>query len=269
MAETKTISSETRNKKREDGETSSGKKDSTSAVPMVDLEEALKLVTTIQDKGLDLASMDQVAKGCGYSNPTSTPFYRRLQAARLFKLLGAPQAEPTALALDYLKPDREDAKQMALTKALTAIPAYAELVQRHVGKKINQELVSHGFARSLSLADSCASICARAFVSSLKFAGFISLDGTVALPAQSGEEMPPPPPKLPARNGEEDGGDQNDDETNDAVQTQTLYLDSKRKRKITIKAPLSVSKDELERIRAWLGFQLIVEEPSSPPATPE
>ena len=40
----------------------------------------------------------------------------------------------------------------------------------------------------------------------------------------------------------------------------TLVLDGKTKRKVVIQAPHTITAKELERIRAWLGFQLIVEE---------
>ena len=264
MTDKNQIEKEPRQKKADGPVASSAKKDSTSAIPMLSLEEALKMVVIIHEKALETAPIVQVAKGCGYSNATSTPFYRRLLAARLFKLLGAPQAELTQLALDYLKPDREDAKQAALTRAITAIPAYADLVQRHVGKKINVELVSHSFSRSMNLTDTCATVCANAFVSSLRFAGFIALDGTVAVPAGGSGASVVEPSSPTGSNGEGDGGRNDDDENDKNVQTQTLYLDGKRNRKITIKAPLTVSKEELERIRAWLGFQLIVEEPNTP-----
>jgi len=263
MAEVKNQAANGRKPKSEDSEQASGKKDSTNALPMFDMEEAMKLVVTIHDKALETAPLPQVAKGCGYANPSSTPFWRRLAAARLFKLLGSPQAELTTFALDYLKPDREDAKQAALTQAVMAIPAYADLVQRHVGKKLNTELVSHSFSRTFNLTDSCAGICARAFVSSLRFAGFISPDGTVAVPS-GGAAPPAASPSTAAVQQPRVEEEEPDGE----IQTQTLYLDSKRKRKITIKAPLTVTKEELERVRAWLGFQLIVEEPVAP-VTPE
>jgi len=237
-------------------------RDYTTVLPMFDLEEAIKLVVAIRDKALETAALPMVAKGCGYAASTSTPFYRRLLAARLFKLLMPPQAELTTVALDYLKPDRDDAKQSALTKAIMGIPAYAGLIQKNVGRKLNPELVGNSFQKSFNLTTAGASICARAFISSLRFAGFISLDGTVFIPlgganAVNGEAKVPTEPPKPKVEEEED-----DEET----QSQTLYLDSKRKRKITIKAPLAVTKEELERIRAWLGFQLIVEEesPSAP-----
>jgi hypothetical protein len=234
------------------------KKDSTNELPMYDLEEVIKLVVTIHEKGLETSAMTDVAKGCGYANPTSTPFYRRMTAARLFKLLASPKPELTKSSLDYLKPDTDGAKQNALTQAIMGIPAYSELIQQHIGKRLNSQLVSNSFARSLGLTDAGAGVCARVFISSAKFAGFISNDGTVVMPSGGitspvvKTDAPPPTPPKPVHFGESE-----DDEES---QNQTLYLDTKRKRKIMIKAPLTVTKEELERIRAWLGFQLIIEE---------
>jgi hypothetical protein len=237
----------------------STKKDSTNELPMFDIEEALKLVVTIHDKALETAAMPDVAKGCGYANPTSTPFYRRIVAARLFRLLGQPKPELTKLALDYLKPDTDDAKQAALSQAIMGIKTYADIVNPHVGKKLNVELIANKLEKDsiLSITKSCAKVCATVFASSLKFAGFISSDGTVVIP--TGATLPStapvveaPPQKDPPKN--------DDLEADDESQVQTLYLDNKRKRKITVKAPLTVTKEELERIRAWLGFQLIIEE---------
>ena len=238
---------------------SNAKKDSTNELPMFDLEEAIKLVVTIHEKALETASMQDVAKGCGYANPTSTPFYRRIASARLFKLLSSPKPGLTKMALDYLKPETDDAKQNALTEAITGISAYDDLVQKHIGKRVSTELVSNGFAKAFALTDACATQCARVLISSLKFAKFISPDGTVVIPSGSSvKPLKPPPDSPPHKDNENEFHD-------DSIegQSQTLYLDSKRKRKITIKAPLTVTKDELERIRSWLGFQLIVEESRS------
>src|SRR5438046_2798721 len=81
------------------------KKDSTIEIPMVDLEEAVRLVTMIHENALETASMPDVAKGCGYSNPSSTPFYRRMVAARQFGLLSTGRPELTTRSRDYLKPE--------------------------------------------------------------------------------------------------------------------------------------------------------------------
>jgi hypothetical protein len=242
------------------------KKDSTNELPMYDLEEAIKLAVTIHEKALETAAMPDVAKGCGYANPTSTPFYRRIVAARLFKFLGSPKPELTKLALDYLKPDTDGAKQTALSQAILGIKVYADIVNLNAGKKLNADLLANKLEKddALSITKSCAKVCASVFISSLKFAGFISLDGTVVIPSGSVvPEKTPPQDELPKTNGTKSKNEEleNDDES----QVQTLYLDNKRKRKITIKAPFTVTKDELERIRAWLGFQLIVEETNQNP----
>jgi hypothetical protein len=116
------------------------KKDSTNALPMYDIEEALKIVTTIHDKALETAAAQEVAKGCGFANPTSTPFYRRILAARLFRLLDSPKPSLTKFALDYLKPDTVGAKQNALNQAIMGIKEYANIVNLHIGKKLNGTL---------------------------------------------------------------------------------------------------------------------------------
>lgn len=232
------------------------KKDSTNILPMVTLEDCLKLAETIHEKALETAPLSHVAKGCGYANPTSTPFYRRLQGARLFKLLGSPQPELTELAWDYFKPPTEDAKARALQTAITGIPAYADYIERNQGKRANAELLSHSLARSHNLTDDCATTCARSLVASLKFAGFFSSDGVIRSPAAPGSQ-PFASPAVAAHAAQEVPEAQ--EQAAPDSQTQTLYLDTKRKRKITVIAPLSVTAEELERVRAWLGFQLLVE----------
>ena len=240
------------------------KKDSTNELPMYDIGEAIKIVSTIHEKALETAALPDVAKGCGYANPTSTPFYRRLVAARLFRFLNSPKADLTKNALDYLKPDTDDAKQNALTQAIMGIKTYADIVNQHIGKRVNIDLITNKLEKdtALSITKSCAKTCASVFASSLKFAGFISADGTVAIPSGVIAAHKTPPqvdPPSPKKNGNDEF--ENDDES----QIQTLYLDNKRKRKITIRAPFTVTAEELERIRAWLGFQLIIEEASSTP----
>src|SRR5438876_1225415 len=62
------------------------KKGSTADYPMVDLREVCDFVQTIREKGVEAETMPIVAKACGYAAPTSTGFYRRIVAARLFQL---------------------------------------------------------------------------------------------------------------------------------------------------------------------------------------
>src|ERR1700722_2823757 len=102
------------------------KKDSTNEVPMYDLGEIMTFVTTVHEKGLETEPMPEVAKGCGYKHATSTPFYRRMVAGRLFGLLSKTGAELTPRAKDVLKPDSDGAEKRALVDAVNAVAVYAE-----------------------------------------------------------------------------------------------------------------------------------------------
>src|SRR5260221_6311961 len=128
-------------------------------LPMFDLGEVVKVITEIHEKALETAKMAAVAHGCGFKGSSSTPFYRRIVAARLFKLLSAQGAALTPQALDYLKPDREDAKSEALKNSILAIPAYGELIETHQGKRLNPEIIANGFVRRFNISQAAAAIC--------------------------------------------------------------------------------------------------------------
>lgn len=233
-------------------------KDYTSDLPMFDLEEALKLVTDIHEKALETAPMPEVAKGCGYASPSSTPFYRRLVAARLFRLLSSQRAELTKQALDYLKPDTEDAKSKALHDAILGIPTYNELVQTHHGKRVNLEIVANGFARKHFLTKAGASLCARAFVSSIKTAGFLNADGTIGIKVINLETtdnvlVDPAKPIVPTTDKPENPP------LMDAPGTHTHILPLANQRKVTINAPLDITSNEISRLKAWAEVTLLVE----------
>lgn len=237
------------------------KKDSTNALPMYDLGEAIKLASTIHEKALETASLPDVAKGCGFANPTSTPFYRRMVAARLFQLLGQPKPELTKLASDYLKPDTENAKQAALTQAIMGIKTYAEIVNQFVGKKINVELITNRLEKdpSLSISKACARICALTLENSLMFAGFVSTDGTVAIPLTAAVKiasLPPadlPPSPAPPSLGDADEGLKNE------AGYEVYILPLANGRKITVKAPANVTQQEVERLNKWTKFTLFLD----------
>lgn len=240
--------------RRAEKEPTHGKKDSTGELPMFDLQEAVTLVVNIHEKGLETAPMPQVAKGIGYASPSSTPFYRRFVAARLFGLLSATRAELTTRAKDYIRPESEDGKGRALTDAIMGVTPYAELIAKFQGKKLNVELVANGLTRQFHLTDTCATICAKAFAASIRFAGLLSPDGIVVA---SGATPPPEPAKIglpgevqPAQN-EPTGVD---------MQQHTLFLDKDKTRKLIISGPITISRGEYERICKWLEVVMIVEE---------
>lgn len=231
-------------------------KDYTTELPMFDLEDAVKLVSDIHEKALETATMPEVAKGCGYASPSSTPFYRRIVAARMFKLISTQRAELTKQALDYLKPETEDGKSRALADSISAIPAYADLLQNHQGKRVNLEIVANGFMRKFFLTKPAANLCARAFASSIKFAGLLGPDGTIRAFAQKslnddGENPPPSAAKAPLPPGEP--------EIPLLPGTHPYVLPLPNGRKVIVIAPLDITAPEIGRLKKWIEFTLQVD----------
>ena len=239
-------------------QTSAGsKKGSTTEIPLVGLDDVVTFVTTIHEAALDMAPMPDVAKGTGYQSATSTPFYRRLVAARLFGFIGANGAVVTKRATDFLKPDQENAKANALQDAIVGVPYYIGLIEKYRGRKLNTDLVKNAISKDFNLIDASASSAARAFAASLKFAGMLSADeivGTGVTPPKTAEapDSKPEAGKIVVAQAEESiVADE---------QKHTLFLDKKKERKITVIAPLDVSRGEYNRICKWLEFALIVED---------
>jgi len=227
------------------------KKGSTADYPMVDLREVCDFVQTIREKGVEAETMPIVAKACGYAAPTSTGFYRRIVAARLFQLLQAQGAAFTPLALDYFKPESNDAKSRALKKSVRSVASYQPLLDKYVGKKLVVDNIENAIARSTDLNDECALLCAKCFVQSLRFAGELDGDDVLLATAKAVElgviEQPatrtPIPPQAVA------GGE---------METCYLTLDASGKRRVIIQAPPAVTAAELKRIQDWLSFQLLI-----------
>ena len=229
------------------------KKDSTGEIPMIDLAEAINFVSAIHEKGLETVLLPEVAKGMGYGNPTSTPFYRRLTAARHFGLLGSSKAELTLRAREYLNPTKEGARVEAMTDAIMGIKHYAAEVQKLTGKKLNIQFVANVFANECKLSAAGASICARVFESSLKTAGFLTPEGLVVHPTNT------PAPKTPEVRDEEIIGEDVVEPSKGKAKTHTLPLNKEGTRSISVTAPLDITEKEIKRIQAWLAVTLLVD----------
>ena len=242
-----------------------GRKDSTADLPMVDLQEACLFVQKIREKGVESETMPVVAKASDYSSPTSTGFYRRMVAARLFKMIEPQSARLTRLALDYLKPDSDDARKQALREAVRSIPDYQPLFEKYSGTKLNAQNIANGITRAKNLSDDCALICAKVFIESLRFARELDADytlltssksppsdGTKASENTNGRQAAPITPVLSPNEGD--------------LETYFLTLDASKKRRVIIQAPPSVTPSELKRIQDWLSFQLLVEDQGSIPS---
>lgn len=230
------------------------KKESTSELPMFGLDEALSLVNLIHDQALERATMPQVASAAGYKHASSTPFYRKISAARRFGLVSQTGPELTMRARDILKPATENARSDALVAAILSIPYYNELVELNAGKKANQSLIANGIARTFDITDACANTCAKAFMASLREAGLLTTDGVVITRPQM---MPKPDG---ARNDKQPPSGSGPTDEQDQVEY-TLYLDKTKVKKMTVRGPISITPAEYKRLCEWLKVTLIIDPP--------
>lgn len=233
---------------------STSRKNSTTQAPMAGLGDIVDFIRKIHEQGLERAPMPKVAEGTGYASPTSTSFYRRMLAARLFGLVSNRGADLTNLGQDCIKPTSEDATRDALINAIRNVPAYLELIDQYNGKRMNGDILSNWFERSLSLNGMAAAACSKAFTDSLRFAGALSADNQLNFgspPPQSAREssasVEPSPQSSPSLSSS----------TSEGYRFE-LILDSRNQRKFIIFSPPSVTPSELKRIQDWLGLQLIV-----------
>lgn len=236
-----------------------GKKNSTSEVPMVGLRDVLEFIKTIHSNGLERASMPDVAKGTGYGNASSTPFYRRLSASRHFGLLSSRGADLTLLGQDCVKPMADDATHRALVEAVQNVPSYAELITSHDGKRLNTKILANWFERKFEVNESAASYCAKAFVESMHEAGGLSADQVLNFKSPTTSRHVEPEPS----------STQKENAANQIVTAPQPEVDGHRfelilnhvsKRRLVIFSPASVTAAELKRIQDWLSFQLLIVE---------
>ncbi len=232
-------------------------KDFTTSIPMIDLGEAVKVVQAIYDKGLENSPMDDVATALKYKKATSSPFYYRMRAARLFGLLSS-KAELSQKAKDYINPHEEGMAASILKESIMSIPTYAELVKSYAGKKLNVDMLANRLVKDRHLTLSCALYCTRAFETSIKFAGLLSDDGVVGSPGTKPVVQEPKPEitltPLVAANAVK-----NNAPSVDAL-TQTMYLDKSKTRRFEVTSPVTVTRAEFDRICKWLAVVMIVED---------
>jgi hypothetical protein len=246
--------------KAEDGNGDKGPQDSTTRLPLIDLETSIGVVSDIREKAVETATMTAVAKALGYAAPTSTPFYRRITAARLFNLLSSKSAL-TQEAIDYIRPHDEGTKARVLSSAIMGIPYYVELVNRYAGKKLNIELVSNAIAKDCNLTDACAAACAKVFESSLRFAGMLLPDGTVQPAANS-----PKPPPIPDQEQKTKDEKRNPPQVSAGdTQDHMIFLDKDRSRSFSFTGPLEITRAEYERICKWLEFTMLISDEKKEP----
>jgi hypothetical protein len=88
----------------------------------------------------------------------------------------------------------------------------------------------------------------------LEFAGIVAVSGTTVSFIPLGG--PPPTENKPRANG----GQEETDSTDKNTETNSVYLDREKKKRVTLKSPLSLSRVEYQRLIKWIEATLIVED---------
>jgi len=232
------------------------KKASTTGLPMVDLDGVLAFVEKIEGEGLQTLSQQEVAKRLGYAAQTSTPFYRRVVAAKLFGLIDTTQGvNLTRLALDYFKPTDEESKRRALITTVKNVVGYKGMIERFSGKRLPPlDILRNFIEREFHLTPETANTCADVFVRSVNRAGLVKSDGTLS--ANAPEESVPSPISETVSVGAVITNSPSP--VSDDWETHFLTLDAKRGRRVTLQAPPVITTAELKRIQNWLAVQFHV-----------
>lgn len=237
----------------------SSPKGSTNELPMLDLAATLEFLQKLDEKGLQTLPQAEVSKQLGYSSHTSTPYYRRAVASKLFGLLDTNQGMVlTRLALDFFKPTDADAKQNALQAAVRNVVAYQKIIERYLEKRPpGVDILTNLIEREYSLNREAARVCATAFLQSLQTAGMIDSNGHISLDLHSVTKVRQHEP-APVSAPQTTLSTLPPSPFDDALESHFLTLDRKTGRKVIIQGPSVITESELQRLQSWLAVQFEV-----------
>jgi hypothetical protein len=237
---------------------------------MVDLGVVLDFVGKVESDGLQTLTAQDVSKRMGFAASTSTPFYRRTVAAKLFGLLDTTQGvNLTKLALDYFKPTDDDSKAAALATAIKNVVAYQKILERYSEKRLPQvDILANLIEREFSLASEAARVCANVFINSVQRAGLVRGDGSLSTSNPERVSASRAPEKAqeilsPSRGPTGLFADEADSESH------FLTLDAKAQRRVILQAPPVITTSELKRIQNWLAVQFHVVDSLEDTAQPQ
>jgi hypothetical protein len=246
---------------------------SEAAYPLYDLCAAVKVAEAVRDLGggNSPVSKSLLAQHLKYAE-TGPSFFQRVAATKAFGLIdGRGSYSLTELARQYFYPTVENGKQVAAVKSLTYPRAFSILVQKFDGGKLPSiEMIGNIIHSEAGIPLSKKSILAGLFLRSAQFIGAIDGGGFLRCKAlvaagqkvldgiDSGKipkefNLDKAPDDLRSTNGIES----TELAASDGYHPYILPLSGNRK--VTIKAPLDITPQEIKRLTKWIEFTLQID----------
>lgn len=235
-----------------------------AAYPVYDLGEAVKVAEAVRDLGGGNAPVTKslLAQHLKYAE-TGPSFFQRVAASRAFGVIdGRGSYSLTDLGKQYFYPTVENGKEAAAVKMLTFPKSFSILVQKFDGGKLpSNEMIGNIIHAEADIPVSKKNILAGCFVRSAQFIGAIDTSGFVRCKAlvSAGKKVLEgiDSGKIP-REFDLDGAP-DDLKPKDDSGYHTYILPLPKDRKITVKAPLDLTKSEIERLKKWAEFTLFLD----------
>ncbi|HEX3857283.1 MAG TPA: hypothetical protein VHY30_08315 [Verrucomicrobiae bacterium] len=245
-----------------------------ASYPIYDLAEAVKIAEAVRDLGGSNSPVARslLAQHLSYAE-NGPSFFQRVTATKAFGLVdGRGSYSLTDLAKQYFYPTVENGKEAAAVKALTTPKAFSILVQKFDGGKLPSiEMIGNIIRAEADIPVSKKNTVAGIFLRSVQFIGALdsggflrckaliaagkkALDGIDSgkVPKEFNLDQHPDNPK----SNDHDRKSENDKEESGY---HTYILPISNGRKITVKAPLDVTKHEIERLKKWAEFTLFLD----------
>jgi hypothetical protein len=245
-----------------------------ASYPLYDLAEAAKIAEAVRDLGggKEPVSKSLLAKQLKYAE-SGPSFYQRVTATKAFGLIdGRGSYSLTDLGKQYFYPTTENGKESASVKSLTNPRAFGVLVQKFDGGKLPTiEMMGNIIHAEAGVPVSKKSTVAGTFLRSVQFIGALDSGGFLRCRALvlagkkvlDGIDSGTIPKEFNLDNAPEGVGSHIQNSKPENAQEEpgyhTYVLPLSNGRKITVKAPLDVTKSEIERLKKWEEFTLFLD----------
>ena len=239
-----------------------------ASYPLYDLAEAVKVAEAVRNLGgcNTLVAKRLLAQHLNYAE-TGPSFFQRVAAAKTFGLIeGRGAYSLTNLAKQYFYPTVENGKEAAAVKSLTFPKAFDVLVQKFDGFKLPAiDKLGDIIHTEAEIPESKKNTVAGIFLRSIQFIGAVDVGGflrcrnlvSLGKKVMDGIDNGTIPKEFNLDNAPDDLKPKDEEKDDSGYHIYILPLP--KDRKITVKAPLDLTKSEIERLKKWAEFTLFLD----------